>query len=96
MLRFRFRNVYNEIKFNQARRSNPFSNRPMDHPHGTDQYTAHSPLFMSRFRSEEMRSRIFFEHPPVPNRYAKYFTLFCFCAVLSTGFRDKVQRRYKR
>jgi hypothetical protein len=61
-----------------------------------DQYAAHSPLQTSRFGAEEKRSKIFFQHPPIPNRIPKItmaiFLAFTFC----TGFNDKVQRRNRK
>jgi hypothetical protein len=60
-----------------------------------DQYAAHSPLQHSRFKVEEFRSKIFFEHPPIPNRIPKFILLFCIVATFSCGVRDKVARRNK-
>lgn len=61
-----------------------------------DQYTAHSPLQHSRYKLEELRSKIFFEHPPIPNRIPKFFLIFFIMATFSTGVRDKVRRRNKK
>jgi hypothetical protein len=61
-----------------------------------DQYAAHSPMQMSRHGTEELRSKIFFEHPPIPNRIPKFFVLFCIAATFGTGIRDKIRRRNKR
>jgi hypothetical protein len=61
-----------------------------------DQYSAHSPLQHSRFRLEELRSKIFFDHPPIPNRIPKFIMLFFIMATFSTGVRDKVRRRNKK
>jgi hypothetical protein len=61
-----------------------------------DQYAAHSPLQISRHKLEELRSKIFFEHPPIPNRIPKFFLLFCFVAIFSTAVRDKFLRRQKK
>jgi len=61
-----------------------------------DQYSAHSPLQSSRFKIDEMRSKIFFEHPPIPNRIPKFIMLFFILATFSTGVRDKVRRRNKK
>jgi len=80
----------------QTRRFSFLKGRKPDHESGTDQYSAHSPLFMNRYKTEELRSKIFFEHPPVPNRFAKYFMLFCIFALFGTGVRDKIQRRHKK
>ncbi len=80
---------------NQSRHFNFAKNKKWDHVKGDDQYTAHSPLHLSRFKGEELRSRIFYEHPPVPHRYAKYFMLFCMITTFSTGVKDKIIKRYK-
>ncbi len=61
-----------------------------------DQYAAHSPLQHSRFKLDERRSKIFFEHPPIPNRIPKFIMLFFIMATFSTGVRDKVRRRNKK
>jgi len=61
-----------------------------------DQYTAHSPLQHSRYKLEELRSKIFFEHPPIPNRIPKFFMIFFIMATFGTGVRDKVRRRNKK
>jgi hypothetical protein len=60
-----------------------------------DQYAAHSPMQHSRFKIDEKRSKIFFEHPPIPNRIPKFLILFMIMATFSTGVRDKVRRRNK-
>ncbi len=60
-----------------------------------DQFSAHSPLQISRHRTDELRSKLFFEHPPVPNRIAKFFFLFAIMACISTGARDKALKRHK-
>ena len=61
-----------------------------------DQYSAHSPLQHSRHRVEELRSKIFFDHPPIPNRIPKFILLFFITAVFSTGVRDRYLRRSKK
>jgi hypothetical protein len=61
-----------------------------------DQYAAHSPLQHSRFKIDEKKSKIFFEHPPIPNRIPKFIMLFMLMAVFSTGVRDKILRRNKK
>ena len=61
-----------------------------------DQYAAHSPMQHSRFKVDELRSKIFFEHPPIPNRIPKFIMLFFIMATFSTGVRDKVRRRNKQ
>ena len=61
-----------------------------------DQYTSHSPLQISKHKVDELRSKIFFEHPPIPNRVAKFVMLFAFCSTFMTGLYDKVKRRNKR
>lgn len=61
-----------------------------------DQYSAHSPLQHSRHRVEELRSKIFFDHPPIPNRIPKFILLFFITAVFSTGVRDRYLRRNKK
>jgi len=94
MFSSKLRLFFKNSSFTQQRRFNPIKNK--DSVLGADQYSAHSPLYMNKYRTEELRSKIFFEHPPVPNRYAKYFILFSICACFSTGVRDKVVRRYKR
>jgi len=65
-------------------------------PSSFDQYAAHSPLNHSRFKLEELRSKIFFEHPPIPNRLPNFVLLFFIMATFSTGVRDKVKRRNKK
>ena len=61
-----------------------------------DQYAAHSPLQHSRHKVEELRSKIFFDHPPIPNRIPKFILLFFITAVFSTGVRDRFMRRNKK
>lgn len=61
-----------------------------------DQYAAHSPLQQSRHKIEEMRSKIFFEHPPIPNRIPKFIMLFFIMSTFGCGIRDKVARRNKK
>jgi hypothetical protein len=65
-------------------------------PPSFDQYAAHSPLQMSRHKSDELRSKLFFQHPPIPNRIPKFTLLFFYATVLSTGIRDKIRRRNKK
>jgi hypothetical protein len=60
-----------------------------------DQYAAHSPLNISRHKVEEMRSKLFFETPPIPNRMPKFFLLFAVVAIFTTGVRDRILRRQK-
>jgi len=94
MFSSKLRIFFKNTTYNQSRRMHPVKDRGNNY--GSDQYSAHSPLYMNRYQTEELRSKIFFEHPPVPNRYAKYFLLFCAAACFGTGVRDKVLRRYKR
>lgn len=61
-----------------------------------DQYAAHSPLQHSRFKIDEKRSKIFFEHPPIPNRIPKFLILFMIMATFTSGVRDKIRRRNKK
>ena len=63
---------------------------------GFDQYSAHSPLFLGRWGAEEQRSKIFFEHPPVPNRIAKFAFLIIFAFTYNSGARLRIKRKYKR
>ncbi len=60
-----------------------------------DQYAAHSPLHHSRNKADELRSKIFFEHPPIPNRIPKFILLFFVVTTFGCGVRDKVHRRNK-
>jgi hypothetical protein len=76
-----------------------FHYRPADKmtPSGTfDQYSAHSPLQMSRHKADELRSKLFFQTPPIPNRIPKFVLAWFFAAVVSTGMRDKQRRRYHK
>ena len=61
-----------------------------------DQYAAHSPLQASRYSSDEIRSKIFFQHPPIPNRIPKFVMAFFLAATFSTGFLDKFRRKNKK
>jgi hypothetical protein len=73
--------------------------RPSDKnqpPSSFDQYAAHSPLHMSRHKTEELKSKLFFQHPPIPNRIPKFTLLFFYITVLSTGLRDKIRKRFKK
>jgi hypothetical protein len=73
--------------------------RPMDKmtpPPSFDQYAAHSPLQMSRHKADELRSKLFFQTPPIPNRIPKFVLAWFFAATFSTGFRDKQVRRYRK
>ena len=63
---------------------------------GFDQYSAHSPLFLGRWGAEEQRSKIFFEHPPVPNRIAKFAFVIIFALTFNSGTRTRLKRNYKR
>lgn len=88
---FATRPFYTTRSFHNVKSKNPDSS-------GTpffDQYSAHSPLQISRNRVEENRSRLFFEHPPVPNRIAKYFLLFSIVMTFSSGVKDKIRKRHK-
>jgi hypothetical protein len=80
--RFNFRNVGNNSNIGKAE--------------GFDQYSAHSPLFMGRWGIEEQRSKIFFEHPPVPNRIAKFALLLIFALTVGGGVRTRIRRKYKK
>jgi hypothetical protein len=73
--------------------------RPNDQnspPPSFDQYAAHSPIQMSRHKSDELRSKLFFQNPPIPNRIPKFTLLFFYVSVISTGYRDKLRRRMKK
>ncbi len=96
MLRFQL-----NLKVAMKIRSRTFHNtkgKYPDHSGGPnfDQYAAHSPLQHSRHRVEELRSKIFFDHPPIPNRIPKFILLFFITAVFSTGVRDRFMRRNKK
>lgn len=60
-----------------------------------DNYGAHSPIYLSRGKIEEHRSRLFFEAPPVPHRIPKYLFLACIVISLLAGGREKVRKRQK-
>ena len=60
-----------------------------------DQYRTHSPLQTSRYKVEELKSRIFLEHPPVPNRIPKLIFAFILMSMVSGGVRHRVVRRHK-
>jgi hypothetical protein len=96
MFNSRLRIFFKNSTFDQSRRFHLPKTKGLDRVNGSDQFAAHSPLHINKYKTEELRSKIFFEHPPVPNRYAKYFMLFCLVACFGTGVRDKVQRRYKK
>lgn len=61
-----------------------------------DQYSAHSPLQVSRYSSDEIRSKIFFQHPPIPNRIPKFIIAIMLMVTYSTGYNDKVRRKNKK
>lgn len=61
-----------------------------------DQYAAHSPLQASRYASDEIRSKIFFQHPPIPNRIPKFIMAILLTFTFSTGFNDKIRRKNKK
>ena len=71
-------------------------NLNIDKGEGVDQYTSHSPLFMGRWGIEEQKSKIFFEHPPVPNRIAKFASLVIFMLTVSAGVKTRIRRKYKK
>lgn len=58
-----------------------------------DAYSAHSPLNLSRGRAEELRTKIFYDTPQVPNRVPKYFFLF---TVVMTTWLAAVEKSGKR
>ena len=96
MLRFQL-----NVKVAMKTKSRTFHNtkgRHAEHSVGPsfDQYAAHSPLQHSRHKVEELRSKIFFDHPPIPNRIPKFILLFFITAVFSTGVRDRFLRRNKK
>lgn len=91
-------NRLTSIKAFQQKQSRIFSNfhyqkNSVPHDH---QYGAHSPLQLNRNKVDQLRSRIFFEHPPVPHRVAKFFLAFCVLSCFYTGVRDKVRRKNKK
>ncbi len=61
-----------------------------------DQYSAHSPLQTSRYGADEKRSKIFFQHPPIPNRIPKMLMAICLSFTFTTGYLDKMQRRNRK
>ena len=61
-----------------------------------DQYSAHSPLQTSRYGADEKRSKIFFQHPPIPNRIPKITVAIFLAFTFATGFNDKVHRRNRK
>ena len=61
----------------------------------TDNFAHHSPLFTSRGKIEEHRSRLFFDTPPVPNRMAKFiFLYFLLCLFVTGGILKSFRRHY--
>jgi hypothetical protein len=80
----------------QTRRFKFFNSKNINSSPTFDQYSAHSPIQISRHGVEELRPKIFFNHPPIPNRIAKFSILFCLIMTFSTGVRDKIRRRNKR
>jgi hypothetical protein len=79
----------------QSRIFNNFHYKKENGPHD-HQYGAHSPLQLNRNKVDQLRSRIFFEHPPVPHRVAKFFLAFCVLSCFYTGIKDKIKRKNKR
>lgn len=79
---------------NQARLFNTFHFKKEASPHN-HQYAAHSPLQISKNKVDQLRSRIFFEHPPIPHRVAKFFLGFCVLSCFYAGVRDKIKRKNK-
>jgi hypothetical protein len=51
---------------------------------------------MGRWGIEEQRSKIFFEHPPVPNRIAKFALLLIFSLTVAGGVKTRIRRKYKK
>src|SRR5690348_14373534 len=80
-------------------RNGGFHYRPSDKmtpPPSFDQYAAHSPIQMSRNKADELRSKLFFQTPPIPNRIFKFVLAWFYAAVVSTGLRDKQRRRFHK
>lgn len=62
---------------------------------GHHQYSAHSPLHISRGKIEEHKSRLFYDSPPVPNRLPKYVFLFVILSTMYSGYKIKQRFRQK-
>lgn len=60
-----------------------------------DSYQAHSPLNISRGKTEEHKSRLFLDSPQVPNRAPKYAFLFTLVMTTWTVAMDKSRKRQK-
>ena len=60
---------------------------------GTGNFEDHSPLFMSRFKTEEISSRIFYDQPPVPYRFVKWFLFYTLATMLTGSIVYKSMRR---
>ena len=92
--------MYNRItsikrsQVNQSRFLNNFYFKK-ETPSHNHQYGAHSPLQMSRNKVDQLRSKIFFEHPPGPHRVAKFFLGFCVLSCFYAGVNDKIRRKNK-
>ncbi len=60
-----------------------------------DSYSAHSPLNISRGRAEELRTKIFYDTPQIPNRVPKFFFLFGTVMTLWMAATEKAAKRNK-
>jgi len=60
---------------------------------GFDNYSAHSPMNISRGRAEEIRSKLFFDSPQVPNRIPKYLLLFCCISGMISSVYDRTLKK---
>jgi len=92
--------MYNRIisiKHSQKNQTRLFQNLyfKKDGAQHTHQYAAHSPLQISKNKADQLRSKIFFEHPPIPHRVAKFFLGFCILACFYAGVNDKIRRKNK-
>jgi hypothetical protein len=67
-----------------------------DNASNTYQFANHSPLLLSRGKIEEHKSRLFFESPPVPNRFPKYFYVYFCIAAFFFGMYEKKRRVQKQ
>jgi hypothetical protein len=60
-----------------------------------DSFQAHSPMNISRGKTEEFKSRLFLDSPQVPNRSPKYAFLFTVVMTTWTVAMDKSRKRQK-
>lgn len=59
---------------------------------GINNYSAHSPNNISRGRTEELKSKLFYDSPTVPNRVPKYVFFITIILTMTTSFIESSKR----